>query len=308
MKKHTAISKFLIAIGITFLLNYNNELIACTTFCLKSDSSIVFCKNLDWDFDFGFIEANKRGLSKKAFVSINEKPIKWTSKYGSITFNQMGKEFPFGGMNEAGLVIEVMNYWSTIYPIPDNRPTLNELQWIQFQLDNFSTTEEVLKSDSLVRISGDIFKFHYLVSDKNGNIATIEFLKGKMVCHTKSTLIVPVLTNHRYDESVDVLKIYKGFGGSRDIPQEYESLKNFIRVSSLIQKYTPEIPIVDYSFNVLTSVSTTDTQWSILYDISNSTIYFKTMKNNQIKKIDLRSFNFSIDSPLLCLNVNTDLL
>jgi choloylglycine hydrolase len=32
------------------------------------------------------------------------KTISWISKYGSITFNQYGREFPTGGMNEKGLV------------------------------------------------------------------------------------------------------------------------------------------------------------------------------------------------------------
>jgi penicillin V acylase-like amidase (Ntn superfamily) len=300
--------KFVSILSFAFLMSFNNDLYACTTFCLNSDNHMVLCKNLDWDFDFGFIEVNKRGLLKRAFVQNNDKPVEWTSKFGSLTFNHIGKEFPLGGMNEAGLVVEEMNYYWTNYPTPDNRPTLNELQWIQYQLDNYSTVDEVINSDSILRISGDIFKIHYLVCDKKGNVATIEFLDGKMICHTKNTLEVPVLTNHRYDESVGALKNYVGFGGTNEIPQDYESLNNFIRVSSLIQKYSSDIPIVDYSFSVLASVSTTDTQWSIVYDISNSSIYFKTLKNQQVKKIVLKQFNFSCDSPVLCLDVNTDLI
>lgn len=301
-------NRLLIFINLVLTFIFINELNACTSFCINNDNHYVLCKNLDWDFDYGFIEINKRGLYKKAFVSENEKPIEWTSKFGSITFNHIGKEFPLGGMNEAGLVVEEMNYYWTKYPIPDNRPTLNELQWIQYQLDNYSTVEEVMNSDTILRISKDIFKIHYLVCDKKGNVATIEFLDGKMVCHTKNTLKAPVLTNHRYDESVDALKNYKGFGGDRAIPQEYESLKNFIRTSSMIQNYTKDIPIIDYSFNILSSVSTHDTQWSIVYDISNLSICFKTLKHQEIKKISLAQFNFSCDSPTLSLDVNTELL
>ena len=137
----------IIFISFMVLLVWFNDLSACTTFCLKGNHQVVLCKNLDWDFGFGMIEVNKKGLFKKAFVRGNETPIEWTSKYGSITFNQVGNEFPFGGMNEAGLVIEEASYFWTKYPAPDNRPTLNELQWIQYQLDNFSTIQEVIKSD-----------------------------------------------------------------------------------------------------------------------------------------------------------------
>ena len=35
-------------------------------------------------------------------------PASWVSKYGSVTFNQYGRELPTGGMNEAGLVVETI--------------------------------------------------------------------------------------------------------------------------------------------------------------------------------------------------------
>ena len=296
--------KILTAI-ILFGFIFQTDLKACTTFCFKNANQMVLCKNLDWDFGYGHIEINKRGLFKKAFVTNDETPIEWISKYGSITFNHIGKEFPLGGMNEAGLVIEEANYYWTKYPKVDDRPTLNELQWIQYQLDNSSTVEEVINSDLAVRISGSLFNIHYLVCDKNGNVATIEFLNGKMVYHKQNSLPTPVLTNHKYDESVDELKNYIGFGGTREIPQKYESLNNFIKVSSMIQEYNKEIPIIDYSFDILSSVSTYDTQWSIVYDVSNSRIYYKTKKYDKLKWIDLKHFDFHCNSKTLYLNVNT---
>ena len=44
---------------------------------------------------------------------------------------------------------------------------------------------------------------HYLVSDSTGKCASIEFLKGKMVCHTGWTMPVKVLVgaNSTYDHS-----------------------------------------------------------------------------------------------------------
>ena len=57
-----------------------------------------------------------------------------------------------GGMNEAGLVVETMMLEETEYPSPDSRPGIEILQWIQYQLDNFSTIEEVIASHSQIRI------------------------------------------------------------------------------------------------------------------------------------------------------------
>ena len=58
--------------------------------------------------------------------------IAWTSKYGSATFNQYGREFPMGGMNEAGLVVESMMLFETEYPLPDTRSGIDPTQWIQY--------------------------------------------------------------------------------------------------------------------------------------------------------------------------------
>ena len=103
----------------------------------------------------------------------NEKPLSWISKYGSITFNQWGREFPSGGINDKGLVVVQTMYISTKYPDPDIRPSISELQWIQFQLDNFSTVQEVIYNDKFLRITNNSIPLHYIICDKTGNIAVI---------------------------------------------------------------------------------------------------------------------------------------
>lgn len=87
---------------------------------------------------------NPRGVAKTAFVDKGEEPACWTSKYASVTFNQFGQEKPFGGMNEAGLVVEQMMLGETEYPAPDGRPVIELLQWIQYQLDCCRSTAEVI--------------------------------------------------------------------------------------------------------------------------------------------------------------------
>ena len=84
---------------------------------------------------------NPRNLEKVALVITSEKPVKWVSKFGSITFNQMGREVPFGGINESGLVVEHMALDEVVFPSKDNRYVIRAFQWIQFQLDNYSLTK-----------------------------------------------------------------------------------------------------------------------------------------------------------------------
>ena len=53
--------------------------------------------------------------------------------------------------------------------------------------------------------------------------------------------------------------------------------------------------VIDYAFKVLKNVEQNDTQWSIVYDVENHQIHFKTQNNPEIKTIKLDSFNFSSD-------------
>src|SRR3712207_5256230 len=81
---------------------------ACTTFCLRAGDGVVFGKNYDFSIGYGMVVTNKRGVAKTALLETDDRPARWVSRYGSITFNQFGRESPSGGMNEAGLVVELM--------------------------------------------------------------------------------------------------------------------------------------------------------------------------------------------------------
>ena len=53
-------------------------------------------------------------------------------------------------------------------------------------------------------------------------------------------------------------------------------------------------PLVDYAFDILHEVSQGNyTKWSIVYDITNKSIQFKTHRFKDIKTISFSSFDFS---------------
>src|SRR5688572_19171829 len=163
----------------------------CTTFCIKTGGQLVLGKNFDFHTGVGHVMINKRNIKKLSYDVPPEKRLEWVSKYGSVTFNQMGKEFPYGGINERGLVIELMWLADTKYPEIDNRSGLTELQWIQYQLDNASTVAEIIASDAFLRVSKlSTAPVHFIAADAKGNVATIEYIGGKMVYHTGATLPV----------------------------------------------------------------------------------------------------------------------
>jgi choloylglycine hydrolase len=280
----------------------------CSTFYIAGDEQPVFGKNYDWSLDTGFLFVNKRGVSKVAMTS--RSPAKWTSRYGSVTFNQYGRELPCGGMNEVGLVVELMWLEGTEYPSPDSRPALGNLQWIQYQLDNSATVDEVIGSDKAIRIaSGGAAKIHYLVADRDGHCSTIEFIGGELAYHTNEALPWSVLTNDTYASSVDYVQQYEGFGGSRPVSPSGSSLGRFVNAASMIKSYKSgaETPGVDYAFDILAHVAQGDyTKWSIVYDINEATIHFRTFASKSRRYVRLRAFDFDCAVPVQMLDVNIE--
>lgn len=281
---------------------------ACTAFVMRGGGTFLLAKNLDWPVGDGYVFVNKRGMSKEAFSTGMPSPLRWTSKYGSVTFNQFGREFPLGGMNEAHLVIEELNAPESCPPA-GSPLTLNEFQWIQYHLDNHRSVKEVLKNDPGLKISRLLFNLHYLIADRKGNTAVIECAGGKMTYHTGDNLPVPVLSNNSYEESLRTLRLHRGFGGDRVVSSGPESLERFVRAATLLEDYRSpaQRPLPDHAFAVLKSVEQDDTQWSIVYYLPRRLIFFKTRAHRRLKIISLDSLDFSCKSPVLMLPVDTDM-
>ena len=228
---------------------------ACTTFFINKNGQMLFGRNYDWITDAGQVCTNLKGLYKTSMKTEDGETISWVSKYGSVTFNQYGKEFPTGGMNESGLVVELMWLDETKYPAADKRPAIGVLQWIQYQLDNCSSIEEVIATDKILRIASiGTTPLHYLVADANGNAATIEFLDGKMVAHKGSELKQPVLTNSIYKESVRAFETANSPGQQASFAYGNNSIDRFKEACSMIRKLD-ELPktisTIDYAFSIL---------------------------------------------------------
>src|SRR5687768_16413111 len=105
---------------------------ACTTCLFTHNGHHYFGRNYEWITGNGALIVNPRSLQKQSLETKTGKQTEWISRYGSITFNQYGREFPTGGMNEEGLVVELMWLDETRYPAADDRPAMQVLQWIQY--------------------------------------------------------------------------------------------------------------------------------------------------------------------------------
>ena len=274
----------------------------CTTFCLRSGDEVLFGKNYDWMIGDGMIFVNKRGVAKMSADTEAKNPASWTSKYGSVTFNQYGWEAPSGGMNEAGLVIELMWLDETKWPAGDARPTVDVLEWIQYNLDTAATVNEVIRNAGNVRIESPV-KLHYLVGDKAGNAASIEYLNGELVTHAGPHFRFRALANDSYERSVK-------YSNSASATSGESSLDRFTRAGRKAEafgkrKWT-EKEATDYAFSTLADVAQKNsTQWSIVYDQVRARVHFRTRMSPEVKTIRADDFDYSCGSSVKVLDVNS---
>jgi len=289
---------------VSILTLLTNEAFACTTFCFMNNGEWVYGRNYDWSIEHCLIIVNKRGVDKTALTK--DSPATWVSKYGSITFNQYGREFPLGGMNEAGLVIEVMWLEETEYPRPDDRQGLSDLQWVQYQLDNCSTVDEVIASDGEVRITPrHATPLHFLVCDRNGQAAVIEFLEGNMVAFTGDDLPVSALTNSTYANSMRLYESCDGDEATELFTSSDNSLKRFVWAGTGVRGWDTdtEISPVDYAYRVLDKVTVDFTMFGIVYDVGNRRIYYRSKSNPAIRYVDFDAFIYSCDEPVKIIDI-----
>jgi penicillin V acylase-like amidase (Ntn superfamily) len=276
---------------------------ACTTFCVRSADGPVFGRNYDYFFGDGMVLVNPRGVEKVALV--DQGPARWTSRYGSLTFNQYGKDSPMGGLNEKGLAIELMWLDETRYPEAASGPAVSTLEYIQYLLDNYATVAEALEGSRHLGIRA-IAPLHFLVADRSGDTATIEFLDGRRVVHRGDKLPHPVLTNHTYEQSREYVAS-RAKAASTTAAFTDGSLDRFALAAQLVKPLAGagRGRVVDASFEVLDAVAQKRfTRWQIVYDLARATVHFRTAANRERRTVELAGLDFSCGGGARMLDID----
>jgi len=279
----------------------------CTAIVLDNGGHGIFGANFDHTLtDEGLVFINKRGVAKYSMSGgdITHR-ISWTSRYASVSFNLVGYEYAWGGMNEAGLSISTMSLAETSQPPPDDRPVLDNGEWVQYLLDTCATVEDVIATDDDVRL---LTVDHYLVGDGSGHAATIEFLDGEMVVHTGATLPVAALTNNTYEELVGTWNRLRNSGNYTFLGS---SPRRFCLAADRVDGFSPrdDGEAVAYALDTLREVrgerfSASPTNWSLVFDTENLRAYFTTRRNRHLRWVDLGSFDLRCGGPVMMMDVN----
>ncbi len=298
---------------------------SCSTFMLSCDDCLVVGHNLDQEFYTpGMIHINRQGENKRSVSSfelsltdVTTPILEWTSKYGSVTFSLLGRGLPDGGMNEVGLVVNEMALGESKFPFNDTLPTMLVHQWIQYQLDMFADVEEVIQNLPNINVQpmatftpASWANYHAFISDSSGDYAIIEFLNESIVIHRGENAPVPVLCNFPYKKELKRLENYQSFWGKIKRWLNWGHDMRFVIAAEKLEEYSldeNQSPI-DFGFELLSSIQYNYTkQWSIVYDLKNFRVSFRTVKYPDIKFLNFFDLDFSAEANFKILpNIDLD--
>lgn len=314
-KKITLLS--LAFLSITFPQFIDN----CSMINLTSGDTVILGRNHDENYSNCLLVFNPGGLYKEGFDFENEAYPKWTAKYASITFNILGAGFSILGMNEKGLAIGHMGFREAKYPPKDDRPVLDQIQFITYILDNCANTSEVIKTTDEIRIDDEsITREHYFVCDKSGQLAIIEPIEGTLVIYTNETIPYPIISNDSYKKSLEYLKSYDGFGGETPIPERTFGVEEIMAIgASKIESFLSagNQGIIYSAFSILNDIGFNKypppegitvhpnygTQFTTVFDLKNLSVYFCTKSNGSIRQVDFDFFDLACMSGMKIVEI-----
>ena len=297
-------ASFIFMLILGFLLPM--PILACTSFA-RAEFGLVG-HNYDFFYSHGALFWNPAGLIKEGLKdSAGDVSSVWHSKYASLTVNQFGRELPTSGMNTQGLsVILLWNEEGKFGEVdPTKTPVLSELQWIQYQLDQFSTVKEVIENLEKVRIHKAYAELHYVVCDAQQSCALIEFAESGPLIYADQQFNPPVITNHSLPSSSAFYSQYRALKYA-DIPAKKHSLNYFAQAAWLVEhqpiRHTNELfdaldkVKVDYGFSdifawLFKGKPPSVTAWQVVYQTQEQKIYFKTRDNQKLRWIDLNEIS-----------------
>jgi choloylglycine hydrolase len=300
---------------------------ACTrAVYLGPEGQTVTGRTMDWVEDMGTdLWAFPRGMERDG--ALGDQSLKWTSKYGSVIASAYNAGTA-DGMNEAGLVANMLYLAESEYPPEDDRPAMVISVWAQYLLDQFGTVEEAVASlrEQRFRVvpvtapNGKPGTVHLSISDASGDSAILQYVEGRLVIHHGREY--QVMTNSPiFSKQLALNAYWEEIGGTTFLPGTNRSADRFARASFYINAVTKTADpreSVAAVFSVMRNVSvprgiTTPNQpnisttiWRTVADHRNLVFYYEDTAKPSITWVNLRNLDLGQGSGVRRLRVAGD--
>ena len=289
---------------------------ACTRLVyLGARDDVITARSMDWKTDVATnLWIFPRGMARNGQAGPNS--VTWTSKYGSVIAR--GYEVSTtDGMNEAGLVANVLWLVESEYPAYDGRgPGLSIAAWAQYVLDNYGTVKEAVEAlraqpFTVVtdKVPGEdrLATLHLSMSDASGDSAIIEYIGGKQVIHHSRDY--QVMTNSPvFDQQLALNTYWKQIGGTVMLPGTNRAADRFARASfyvNAIPKSEDPVKALASVFSVIRNASVpfgintpeepniSSTRWRTVADHKRRLYFFESALTPNTFWVDLKDIDFS---------------
>lgn len=271
---------------------------ACTVFFLPTPQGTLLARNFDFPAGRAYLSRNGRNVPKAALVAPPTPPLRWVSKYGSLTLNQAGFDFPTEGMNETGLSIAALVWDGSGFAPSDSRPSVSQLQWLQYQLDTQATVQEVVATLSKIPVVQVAFGLHFAVCDRT-ECAVVEWVNGKPVAYVGKDLSVPALANDGYGDACAMLR---GSGSEKTSTMDLllSSGERFRRAAHVVAQASgvQEDAFLAHAYAGLDRVAQGPfTQWQTLFDTIGRKLEVRRGRGRPRATVDLGTFHWNDRRP-----------
>lgn len=222
------------------LIVLGQPLAACTrALYTGTDNLVLTGRSMDWHEDMGSnLWVFPRGMKRDGAAGSNS--IQWKSNYGSLIVS--GYEAGTAdGMNEKGLVANILYLAESNYGSSTNKPRLSNAAWGQYVLDNYATVSEAVEELSKEPFqivapllpNGSPAQFHLAISDPSGDSAIFEYVDGQLVIHHGKQYVVQT-NSPIYDQQLALNTYWKEIGGNVFLPGTSRPADRFARASFYI--------------------------------------------------------------------------
>lgn len=296
------------------------QLQACTRALYQGpDGTIVTGRSMDWAEKTGTdLWAFPRGMIRDGASGANT--MKWASRYGSVICSFYGVS-SVDGMNEKGLVANMLYLVESEYPDPDGkRPTMSIATWSQYVLDNYATVSDAVKAlrdDPFIVMAPELpggkrGAGHMAISDPSGDSAIFEYVKGKLTIHHGKQY--PVMTNSPvFDQQLALNTYWHQIGGMDFLPGTIRASDRFARAAFFIKAIPQTNDMVQAIASVLGVIrgvsvplgittpgqpNIASTYWRTISDHKNRIYYYDSATSPTVFWVPLGELDFKEGSPV----------
>ncbi len=236
--------------------------LGCSLFAAFGDGhKPVYGRNFDWHFSPAVIIYTDppHGYASVSMVDVAylgigddvlDRDLTWRERLRLLACPIM----PFDGVNDQGVAAAIAAVHESPTPYDPKKRTVTSVVALRLMLDNASTTDEaveVLRELNVAFEPGP--QIHYLIADKTGNAAVVEFLDGKM----------SVLPN---TENWHAATNFYLTGADKSKKAE---CWRYTRLEQALQDAKGDLKCEE-AVKLLQEVSQESTQWSVAYDLDNA--------------------------------------